>query len=309
MSTKRSDRFERDAQRSLQGYSFDQAKVQTGWVAVARAGPIFLNPTPGRGLRRIDPRTELPDTLRNRADTVLAFEFNDQPFELGLSIEPAPPRLRVENRTTISIDPRTARLQTRLDCRTSQGRIFEVKVLMPKGLEFEGAEPPEIVESAQAVPLDSKTASAGGVDSARVLSIVLTPQAREAEAFTIVLNGRCVIDPSRPVAIPLFQPVVNTTTSSEFVAVTGRNVTVDLSRRPATSTSSFRTDWGLPLPTDRVWPSRKPHPEPSGCSGCVPTPIPENSMPAQEQTQSALDRSATRIDHHDGHRSIVRGAP
>jgi hypothetical protein len=261
LSTKRSIASSGTAHVALQGYSFDQAKVQTGWVAVARAGPIFLNPTPGRGLRRIDPRTELPDTLRNRADTVLAFEFNDQPFELGLSVEPAPPRLRVENRTTISLDPRSARLQTRLECRTSQGRMFEVQVVLPKGLEFEGAEPPEIVESAQAVPLDSRAGSAGGADAARVLSIVLTPQAREAEVFTIVLNGRSVIDPSRPVVLPLFQPIVNTTTSSEFVMATGRNVTVDLSSA-GDEPSSFRPDWGSP-PADWVWPNRRPGPEQS----------------------------------------------
>ena len=75
----------------IQGVSIDQARVQSGMVAISRVGPIYLNATAGRGLRRIDPRTQLPDSLRNRADTVLGFEYDDQPFELGLGVEPSPP--------------------------------------------------------------------------------------------------------------------------------------------------------------------------------------------------------------------------
>ena len=246
------------ARVSLQGYSFDQAKVQTGVIAVARSGPLFLNPTPGRGLRRIDPRTELPETLRARPDTSLAFEFNDQPFELGLSIEPAPPRLGIESRTTVTVDPRSARLQTRLDCRTSQGRVFEVQVVLPKGLEFDGAEPPEWVESAQAVPIDPRAAASVGVDIPRLLTIVLTHQAREADSFAIILKGWSAIDPSGPVALPLFRPVVDSSAGGRFAVVTERNVAVELAT--GEEPSVFRVDWGLP-PADWAWPARRPGPE------------------------------------------------
>lgn len=242
---------------ALQGYSFDEAKVQTGLVAVARTGPIFLNPTPGRGLRRIDPRTELPESLRTRPDTMLAFEFNDQPFDLALEIEPAPPRLRVGARTTITVDPRSARLATRLDCRTSQGRVFEVKVDLPKGLEFEGAEPADVVESAQVVPLDPEAASTGA-DVPRVVTLTLTPQARESDAFSILLKGWSTIDPSAPVALPIFRPRGDSSEGARFALVSDRNVSVDLAageEQPA-----FRVDWGAP-PADWPWPSRRPGPE------------------------------------------------
>ena len=250
------------ARVTLQGYTFDQAKVQSGAIAIARTGPLFLNPTPGRGLRRIDPRTELPENLRSRADIMLAFEFNDQPFDLNLSVEPAPPRLRVESRSTVTIEPRSARIQTRLDCRTSQGRVFEVQVLLPKGLEFEGAGPPEVVESAQLISLDPKASPVGSVDVPRVLSIVLTPQAREAgeaEAFTIQLKGWCAIDPSGPVALPLFGPVVDSTTGGRFAVVSDRNVSVDLASA-GDEPSGFLVDWGSP-PSDWTWPVRRPGPE------------------------------------------------
>ena len=244
---------------SLQGYSFDQAKVQTGVIAVARSGPLFLKPNPGRGLRRIDPWTELPETLRARPDTSLAFEFNDQPFELGLGIEPAPPRLRVESWTTVTVAPRSARLQTRLDCRTSQGRVFEVQVVLPRGLEFEGAEPPEVVESAQAVPIDPKADASVVADVPRILTVALTHQARESGAFTILLKGWGAIDPSGPVALPLFRPVVDSTAGGRFAVVTGRDVAVELAPGPEEPTA-FRVDWGPP-PDDWTWPAGRPGPE------------------------------------------------
>ncbi len=244
------------ARVALQGYSFDQAKVQTGVVAIARTGPIFLNPTPGRVLRRIDPRTELPENLRARPDTTLAFEFHDQPFDLALEVEPAPPRLRVGARTTVTVDPRSARLQTRLDCRTSQGRVFEVKVDLPKGLEFEGAEPASVVESAQVLPIDPEGAPTTGVDVPRVVTLTLTPQARESDAFTILLKGWCAIDPSGPVALPIFQPRVDSNEGARYAIVADRNVSVELATA-GEEPPAFRVDWGSP-PTDWPWPSRRP---------------------------------------------------
>ena len=258
LTTKRPIASSGTVRLALQGYSFDEAKVQTGMIAIARVGPLFLNPTPGRGLRRIDPRTELPDNLRNRAETVLAFEFNDQPFELGLSVEPAPPRLRVDSRTTITLDPRSARLLTRLECKTSQGRVFEVQAVLPKGLEFEGAEPLESVESAQLVPLDPNAGV--GVDVPRVLTIVLTHRARESEeGFTILLKGWSPIDPSKPISLPLFQPIVHSSMSERLAIVTDRNVSVDLGS-VGDEPSAFRVDWGPP-PADWIWPARRPGPE------------------------------------------------
>ncbi len=248
------------ARVTLQGYAFDQAKIQGGAIAIARIGPLFLNPTPGRGLRRIDPRTELPEGLRTRADIALAFEFNDQPFELGLAVEPAPPRLRVESRTTVTIDPRSARLQTRLVCRASQGRVFEIQVLLPKGLDFEAAEPAEVVESAQVVPLDQKSNAVAGVDVPRILSIVLTPQAREAQAeaegVEIQLKGWCAIDPSAPVELPLFRPLGDSSTGGRVAVVGDRNVSVELAPE-GDEPSGYRADWGPP-PVDWAWPGRAP---------------------------------------------------
>jgi len=243
------------ARVTLQGYAFDRARVHAGVVVIAQNGPIFLNPSPGRGLRRIDPRTELPEGLRLVPHAALAFEFNEEPFDLGLGIEPAPPRLRVEARTTVTVEPRSARIDTRLECRASQGSPFDLRVILPRGLDFDRAEPPDLVASAQSVPI-APGAGPGGVDAPRLLSIALTPKAREADSFAIRLQGRCEIDPSRPVVVPLFQPQVDASTGGRIVVVTDRNVSVE----PGGSgdePSPFRVEWGAPA-SDWIWPDRPP---------------------------------------------------
>ena len=244
------------ARVALQGYSFDQAREQKGAVAIARTGPIFINSSPGRGLRRIDPRTKLPENLRGRPDTTLAFEFDEQPFDLDLRVEPAPARLRVGSRTTATIGPQSARLYAKLDCRPSQGKVLEVQVVLPRGLEFEGAEPREVVETTEIVPLDADNAPSPGAEAARVATIRLTPQAYESEAFSLILKGWCAIDPSRPVALPVFRPRVDLSEEDRYAIVTDRNVAVE-PVEPAEGASAYRVDWGSP-PTDWPWPARKP---------------------------------------------------
>ena len=65
------------------------AHEQSGAIGIAQNGNLWVGGTPERGLRRIDPRTELPDLLRARPGTSLAYQFVDQPFELTLRVEPA----------------------------------------------------------------------------------------------------------------------------------------------------------------------------------------------------------------------------
>jgi hypothetical protein len=262
LTTRRGIGSEGTVRPVIEGYAFDQAKVQSGMIAIARSGPLFINSTTTRGLRRIDPRTELSDRLRNRADTVLAFKFSGPPFELGLSIESAPPRLRIDERTTITLDPRSARLQSRLDCQTSQGSIFEVKVLLPPGLDYEGAEPAETISSVVMVPLDTRAKVGVGLDVPRMLTIKLKPQAIDSGSFWIGLKGWSAIDPSKPVAVPLFRPEADASHGGRFVVVTDRNVSAELASGNGEEPSSFRIDWGQP-PADWIWPERKPSPEQS----------------------------------------------
>lgn len=241
----------------IQGYPFDLAKIQTGVVAIARSGPFFPVATEGRGLRRIDPRTDLPESVRNRPDTLLAFEFNAQPFDLTLQIEPTPPIVRVETSTTVAVAPGSARVDARLDCRATQGRPFELSVEVPKGLDLESAGPADVVESSRLVAADPAPAAApdaSPLDTPRVLTITLTRAAREADSFRVHLAGRCAIDAGRPVEVPLFRPLHAPASGGRVVVLGERDVAVDPPVGRDDRPSPFRVEWGPP-PVGWDWPS------------------------------------------------------
>lgn len=242
---------------SIQGYALAQAKVQGGVIAVAKTGPLFIDSSAGPGLRRIDPRTELPESLRSRQDTSLAFDFNDQPFDLNLVAEPAPPRVRVESRSTITIDARSLQMQTWLDCRISQGHVFDICVLVPPGLNFDGVEPAEIVESSRVVPIGSLAQTPmNPVEVTRMLTVSLTPKSRESNFFSILLKGSASVDPSKLVEIPVFRPMVDTDAGGRLVVVSDRNVSVDLAEREGFP-AKFRLTKEV-SPVDWAWPGQRP---------------------------------------------------
>ena len=231
------------------GFTFDEAKVQTGFLAITRAGPLFPVATSGRGLRRIDPRTELPESLRTRPDILMAYEFTSQPFELNLQIDPAPPTIRAESRATVAIRPRSATIDARLECRVGQGRPFDLAVGIPRGLNLLDVGPPEVVASTSVV-----ATAPDSPEGTRLLTIVLTRAARESEAFTLALKGRCEIDPSRPVAIPLFQPRDVTFSGGSVVVLGDRDVAIDPSPSKEGRASPFQVEWGT-TPAGWEWPS------------------------------------------------------
>ncbi|WP_435015889.1 hypothetical protein TA3x_003443 [Tundrisphaera sp. TA3] len=249
-----------DATRvTFQGYPFDEAKVQTGVLAISRAGPLFPVPTAGRGLRRIDARTELPERLRARPDILMAFEFTAQPFELGLQIEPEPPLVRIDSRATVTLEPQSARVDSRFDCRVTQGRPFELSFLIPEGLDLESAGPPEVVESSRVVA-EGPAPPPGSppIAGARVLTIALARAAREAETFQVSLKGRAEIDAGPPVSIPLFCP--REPSSGSVVVVGSRDLAIEPGDgRP----SPFQVNWGA-VPPGWAWPGgAAPPPEAS----------------------------------------------
>jgi hypothetical protein len=66
------------------GFPLTHAKEQSGALAIMPGANLWIDQSAGRALRRIDPWTELPEELRSRPNTVLAYRFFDQPFELNL---------------------------------------------------------------------------------------------------------------------------------------------------------------------------------------------------------------------------------
>ena len=79
--------------------------------------------------------------------TSSAYQFLDQPFKLGFSIENSPSLYRAETTTRLDLDARTAR-DTSIEVQRVRGALFEIQVAVPAGLELLSVGPPELVESA-----------------------------------------------------------------------------------------------------------------------------------------------------------------
>ncbi len=141
---------------AFSGFPLTNAKEQSGAIGIAQRGNLWVGGTAGRGLRRIDPRTELPPDLRARLATNLAYVFADQPFELELRIDASPPLVRTEARTTATLDARQARVDTWLSYQPAHGRLFDLAIRLPEGLELESVGPKDVVDAA-----DRDTAAAG----------------------------------------------------------------------------------------------------------------------------------------------------
>ncbi len=101
----------------------------------------------GAGSAPDRPEDRAPPELRARPGTVLAYQFFDQPFELALRADPAPPQVHTESRTTVSLDAARAEVETALACVAAHGRLFELGVVLPRGLELDSAGPRDVVES------------------------------------------------------------------------------------------------------------------------------------------------------------------
>ncbi len=82
-----------------------------------------------------------------------------------------------------------AKIDTWLGVETANGRLFDLNVVLPRGLELESVGPSEIVESWQLSPLR---------DEGRTVTARLTFRAQEGNSFALHLVGRQVIDPRAP---------------------------------------------------------------------------------------------------------------
>lgn len=234
------------ARLTFNGFSLSNAKEQSGAIGIAQSGNLWISGTQGRALRQIDPRTELPADLRARPATFLAYKFVDQPFDLNLRIEPSPPLVRTDTRTTVALESAEARVDTWVATESAHGRLFDLNVLVPRGLEVESVGPGDVVESWQV------SAERDGV---RTLTARLTFRAQETGAFSLHLSGRQPIDPSGPVRLALFQPQESSLGGGRLAVLTDRSLTVDLLDREdgAAGPELFRPARQDP-PADWPWP-------------------------------------------------------
>ncbi len=224
-----------------------RAREQSGAIGIAKTSNLWVQPIAGRGIRQIDPR-ELPTDLRVRPATSLAYQFNDEPFELSLRVEPSPPLVTTNTRSRVVLSARQANVESRIDYQTARGGLFDISVAIPRGLTLESVGPPDVVESSKMIAETS--------DGVRVLNILLTPRARERSAFAIALAGRQSINPAKAVSVDLFQPRGMTSGGGRVAVVTDRSLTVEVPDALAAGSAADEFEPALSdLPSDWPWPS------------------------------------------------------
>ncbi|MDX2036471.1 MAG: hypothetical protein SFX72_07455 [Isosphaeraceae bacterium] len=240
----------------IAGYPLEKAQIQKGALAIYKRRPVYLDGVIGRALRRVDPRTELPEQLRSRPGTVLAYQFSDQPFELGLQIDPAPARIRVEPRSTVVVGADRVEVDTWLDYNITRGEVFDVEVEIDPGLELDAWGPPEVVSGAEY--FRDPVPAAGAVDRPTRLILHLTPEAREAGSFRVHLTGRRLTGAGPTAAVRLFRPR-GETPLGELVALAGApGVEASLAARTGTASESapgFAVLNPAQPPADWIWPA------------------------------------------------------
>jgi len=252
MTTRRPVPAGKAARVAFRGFPLVNVREQAGAIGVATAGNLWVTGAAGRGLRQIDPRTELPADLRARPATELAYQFSEQPFELDLRVEVSPPLVRAADRTTVVIDPRSARVETWLDVETARGRLYDLALELPAGLEVESVGPAGVVASTHSdvVPSAFLPGATGGL---RLVTVRLGPKAQESGRFSIHLVGRQDIDATgHAVPVALFRPIGVVSAGGRVAVLTGPSLTADLADE-GSGAGAFRPAAQSP-PADWPWP-------------------------------------------------------
>ena len=180
---------------AFSGFPLSNAVEQSGAIGITQSANLWINVTTAQGLHRIDPR-ELPTELRARPGTGTAYQFLDQPYKLGLGIENSPPLYRSETSTRMVLDAQTAQVDTTVQVQRVRGRLFEIEIVVPAGLQMISVGPADLVESA--IPIVAQTLATGSDrprETAQVLKIHLTPLGRDRKSFFLRLRGQQRIGP------------------------------------------------------------------------------------------------------------------
>ena len=242
----------------FKGYPITNAREQSGVIGIVQSVNLGVSALPGRGVRQIDPATELPVSLRFRPSTTLAFQFSEQPFELNLRIEPSLPLVRSESRTTITLQPDIASIDTWLDFQAARGRLFEVNLSVPASLKIESIGPEDVVQTWQAGSLPSSLTSGGPSGGVQLLTVKLAGKIQEGGRFSIQVRGKRAIEHLGRVEIGFVEPVGTISGGGRVVVLTPPSLTAELDtpQGSAAHPSLFRAAAQAP-PADWPWPSGK----------------------------------------------------
>ena len=240
------------------GHPIVGARSEAGVIAVSRSEATTITPAEVRGVRRVDPAVDLPEPLRSRPEGWLAFEFAAQPFDLGLRVEPVAPRFEVNARSTVVLTGDRAEVTTALVGRVWQGRLFDLRILVPPGVDFEPAEPaPDgpTIRSERKRPRTLEAAPGQAPASAEVLTATFARPVAAGETFAIPLKGVARLGATSegaPGSVGLFQPLGTALVATEVALVSARDRRFDLAEGGATRFA--RLDPATP-PAGWTWPA------------------------------------------------------
>ena len=131
---------------SFAGYPLASAREQSGFIGITQSANLFISASRSQGLRAVE-TDKLPENLRTRPSTSLAFEFLDQPFLLDLVVESSPPLVRAQSKTLFRIDVDRVQSETTIDFDWVRGQLSELELGVAPGLKLISVGPPEAVES------------------------------------------------------------------------------------------------------------------------------------------------------------------
>ncbi len=209
------------------GFPIMHTGEQSGAIGVIQGPNLWVAPVSSQGLRRIPP-TSLPQELRERPQTSLAFEFLDHPFGLALDVEDSPPLVRSQSRTLFHLEADRARSETTIELQWVRGRLFEVALGLGPGLEVTSVGPPDVVEAWNPMGPPARRGAKAPAGEARGLTIRLAPTARDQNKVTIRLDGFQRLPHDGRVKLGLFAPDETTAVTSSFTIAGDRGVSVEL---------------------------------------------------------------------------------
>jgi hypothetical protein len=217
--------YAKDAGRPIpfRGFPIVHGREQTGAIGVTQGADLWVAPSSFQGLRRILP-SRLPQELRERPATSLAFEFLDQPFALDLDVEASPPLVRSRSRTAFRIEGDRARSDATIELQWVRGRFFDLELGLGPGLEVLSVGPSSVVEAWNLTGANSDRADT----EPRRLTIRLAPPVRDQSDVTLQLAGSQRLPRGGSAKLGLFTPD-ETMAVAATISVTGdRSFSIEL---------------------------------------------------------------------------------
>ncbi|HEX5472400.1 MAG TPA: hypothetical protein VFW73_10960, partial [Lacipirellulaceae bacterium] len=188
----------------LGGFEVLGAVRQFGDIAINVANDWQARWDIGRDLRQVDP-TELDSSLQ-RSDLSAAFQYDGQPWSLGIRVSPRQSRIHVTPQYELELLPDEAQLMVRLAYQNFGARAFEYRVEL-NGWEISG----EPIESGGLVDQDQLSVTPDGT-----LKLPLTQASSRKADVSFTLRRALDHDASR-LKLPLPVPIADSVGTGELI--------------------------------------------------------------------------------------------